>query len=398
MSNAEKFIIHAERILTPTFEPPVRGLDMKRVEEYLDKDIVIEDGKIKDIRPHKSADIKARLVTPGLFDAHTHIPFVGSRAKEFYMRARGKTYLEILQAGGGIHYTSTLVKQTSEDELYNVSARYIKEFTKHGVVGIECKSGYGLDKENEMKQLRVIRRLRDTLPNKIIATFLGLHARPKDKSVADYIAEMKELLKNISKNNLAEFVDAFCDKGAYLPEELEEFFNFAKSLGFKVRLHADEIENVGAAKFGARLNAVSVDHVLKVAKEDIQEIAKSQTIVTLIPNTSFYLGEPFAPARELIDAGIPVALGSDFNPGSSPIFMPSFVMHLAIRFLKMEPEEILTAYTVNSAYLLGFTSGIVRPGYPADLVLWKTSEFLDIPYMWQENFVEHVFIDGRKVI
>lgn len=398
MSNAEKFIIHAERILTPTFEPPVRGLDMKRVEEYLDKDIVIEDGKIKDIRPHKGADIKARLVTPGLFDAHTHIPFVGSRAKEFYMRARGKTYLEILQAGGGIHYTSTLVKQTSEDELYNVSARYIKEFTKHGVVGIECKSGYGLDKENEMKQLRVIRRLRDTLPNKIIATFLGLHARPKDKSVADYIAEMKELLKNISKNNLAEFVDAFCDKGAYLPEELEEFFNFAKSLGFKVRLHADEIENVGAAKFGARLNAVSVDHVLKVAKEDIQEIAKSQTIVTLIPNTSFYLGEPFAPARELIDAGIPVALGSDFNPGSSPIFMPSFVMHLAIRFLKMEPEEILTAYTVNSAYLLGFTSGIVRPGYPADLVFWKTSEFLDIPYMWQENFVEHVFIDGRKVI
>jgi imidazolonepropionase len=398
MSNAEKFIIHAVRILTPTFEPPVRGLDMKRVEEYLDKDIVIEDGKIKDIRPHKSADIKARLVTPGLFDAHTHIPFVGSRAKEFYMRARGKTYLEILQAGGGIHYTSTLVKQTSEDELYNVSARYIKEFTKHGVVGIECKSGYGLDKENEMKQLRVIRRLRDTLPNKITATFLGLHARPKDKSVADYIAEMKELLKNISKNNLADFVDAFCDKGAYLPDELEEFFNFAKSLGFKVRLHADEIENVGAAKFGARLNAVSVDHVLKVEKEDIQEIAKSQTIVTLMPNTSFYLGEPFALARELIDAGIPVALGSDFNPGSSPIFMPSFVMHLAIRFLKMEPEEILTAYTVNSAYLLGFTSGIVRPEYAADLVLWKTSEFLDIPYMWQENFVEHVFIDGRMVI
>jgi imidazolonepropionase len=398
MSNAEKFIIHAVRILTPTLEPPVRGLDMKRVEEYLDKDIVIEDGKIKDIRPHKSADIKARLVTPGLFDAHTHIPFVGSRAKEFYMRARGKTYLEILQAGGGIHYTSTLVKQTSEDELYNVSARYIKEFTKHGVVGIECKSGYGLDKENEMKQLRVIRRLRDTLPNKIKATFLGLHARPKDKSVADYIAEMKELLKNISKNNLADFVDAFCDKGAYLPDELEEFFNFAKSLGFKVRLHADEIENVGAAKFGARLNAVSVDHVLKVEKEDIQEIAKSQTIVTLMPNTSFYLGEPFAPARELIDAGIPVALGSDFNPGSSPIFMPSFIMHLAIRFLKMEPEEILTAYTVNSAYLLGFASGILRPGYAADLVLWKTLEFLDIPYMWQENFVENVFIDGRMVI
>jgi len=398
MSNEKEFVIHAERILTPVFEPPVRGLDMKKVEEYIDKDIVIEDGQIKDLRPHKSADIKAKLVTPGLFDAHTHIPFIGSRAREFYMRARGKTYLEILQAGGGIHYTSTLVRQANEDELYNISARYIKEFTRHGVIGIECKSGYGLDRENEMKQLRVIRQLRDTLPNKITATFLGLHARPKDMSVTDYINEMKELLKDISEDNLADFVDAFCDKGAYLPDEIEEFFNFAKSLGFKIRLHADEIENVGAARFGAQLDAVSVDHVLKVTKEDIGEIAQSQIIVTLMPNTSFYLGEAFAPAREIIDADIPVALGSDFNPGSSPIFMPSFVMHLAIRFLKMEPEEILTAYTVNSAYLLGFTSGIVRPGYPADLVLWKTSEFLDIPYMWQENFVEHVLIDGRMVL
>ncbi|MGC9772454.1 imidazolonepropionase [Fervidobacterium islandicum] len=371
---------------------------MRKIEEYLEKDIVIRDGRIVDLRPHKNADVKAKLVTPGLFDAHTHIPFVGSRAKEFYMRARGKTYLEILQAGGGIHYTSHLVRLASEDELYSVSASYIAEFTKHGVVGIECKSGYGLDKENELKQLRVIKQLKETLPNKIASTFLGLHAKPKEKSVGEYISEMEELLAEISKERLADFVDVFCDKGAYLPEEIEDFLKFSKSLGFKIRLHADEIENVGAARFGARLEAVSVDHVLKVTKEDIQELSNSNTMVTLMPNTSFYLGESFAPAREIIDSGIPVALGSDFNPGSAPIFMPSFVMHLAIRFLKMEPEEVLTAYTVNSAHLLGFDSGLVRPGYPADLVLWKTNEFLNIPYMWQENFVEHVLINGRMVV
>lgn len=398
MNYEKEFIINAERILTPSVQAPVRGEGMRKIEEYLEKDIVIRDGRIVDLRPHKNANVRAKLVTPGLFDAHTHIPFVGSRAKEFYMRARGKTYLEILQAGGGIHYTSHLVRLASEDELYSVSASYIAEFTKHGVVGIECKSGYGLDKENELKQLRVIKQLKETLPNKIASTFLGLHAKPKEKSVDEYISEMEELLAEISKERIADFVDVFCDKGVYLPEEIEDFLKFSKSLGFKIRLHADEIENVGAARFGARLEAVSVDHVLKVTKEDIQELSNSNTMVTLMPNTSFYLGESFAPAREIIDSGIPVALGSDFNPGSAPIFMPSFVMHLAIRFLKMEPEEVLTAYTVNSAHLLGFDSGLVRPGYPADLVLWKTNEFLDIPYMWQENFVEHVLINGRMVV
>ncbi|MGQ9855837.1 MAG: imidazolonepropionase [Fervidobacterium sp.] len=393
-----KFVIHAERILTPSSPGPVRGKDMMKISEFFDSDIVIEDGVISDIRKHKSADVKANLVTPGLFDAHTHIPFVGSRSKEFYMRSRGKTYMEILQAGGGIHYTSSLVKNASLEELVEVSKDFVRKFTEHGIVGIECKSGYGLDKENEIKQLKAIKLLRDVVPNKLSATFLGLHARPKNSPVDKYIDEMKELLKCVKDESLAESVDAFCDKGVFLPEEIEDFLLYAESVGLKVRLHADEIENVGATKLGVKVGAISVDHVLKITQDDIQTLANSDTLATLMPSTSFYLSESYAPARDLIDSGVGIALGSDFNPGSSPLYMPSFVMHLAIRFLKMEPEEVLNAYTVNSAYVVGYKSGVVAPSYPADLVFWKTSEFLDIPYMWQENFVEHVLIDGRMVV
>ncbi|MGC8819962.1 MAG: imidazolonepropionase [Fervidobacterium sp.] len=393
-------VIHADRLLTP-IKQPVKGTDMRSIEELFDVDIVVDGGYVIDIRRHKSADYSAKLVTPGLFDAHTHIPFIGSRSKEFLMRARGKTYLEILHAGGGIHYTTALVKKSSEEELYKEAKRYVDAFTRHGIVGLECKSGYGLDKENELKQLRVIKKLKSELPNRITSTFLGLHAKPlpdSGKSVNIYIKEMTELLDVIKQEELADFVDAFVDKGVYLPEELSCFFEKAKAIGFKVRLHADELENVGACRFGEKIGAISVDHVLKISKEDISTLSHSNTLVTLMPATSFYLGESYAPAREIINNGIGVALGSDFNPGSSPIYYPGFVMHLAIRFLKMDPEEVLNAYTANSAYVLGFKSGILAPGYPADMVLWSTSEFLDIPYMFQENWVEKVLIGGKLCV
>lgn len=388
--------IHAERLITP-IKQPVKGIEMKKIEELFDVDIVIEGKNVIDIRKHKNADIKAKMVTPGFFDAHTHIPFVGSRSKEFLMRARGKSYIEILKAGGGIHFTSELVRKSTETELFEQGKKQIKELTKHGVIGIECKSGYGLDIENELKQLRVIKKLSHEMKNKIVGTFLGLHARPRSdsgKTTEEYISDMKSILALIKKEELADFVDAFVDKGVYLPEEIKDFIVEAKKLGFKIRLHADEIENVGAARFGTQIGAMSVDHVLKINDEDIWALSENETFVTLMPSTSFYLGESYAPARKIIDSGIGVALGSDFNPGSSPIYNPAFVMHLAIRFLSMEPEEVLNAYTVNSAYVLGLKSGVVKPGYPADLILWNTNEFLDIPYMFQTNFVDKVVIDG----
>jgi len=394
----DSIIVHADRLLTPDGLPPFKGSQMRNISEMFDVDVVIENGKITDIRRHKDAHITAKLVTPGLFDVHTHIPFVGSRSKEFLMRAQGRKYVEILQSGGGIHHTTELVRNSTEEELFLQSKRYAEDFLSHGVVGIECKSGYGLDVENELKQLRVIKRLHQTSFLKISSTFLGLHARPKGKSLDSYLDELKTILPHIKEENLAQFVDAFCDAGAYAPDEIEQFMTYAKTLGFDLRLHADEIENVGATKLGIELGAKSVDHVLKISDSDISALSRSNVMVTLMPNTSFYLGEGFAPARKLIDSGIAIALGSDFNPGSAPIYQPSFVMHLAIRFLKMEPEEVLTAYTANGAYLLGINSGIVAPSFSADLVLWRTSEFIDIPYMFQENFVDHVLIDGRIAI
>lgn len=395
-------VIHAERVLTPVAEvpgKPLRGREMRKIAEYVDVDIVVDEhGKIFEIRKHKSADIRAKLVTPALFDTHTHIPFVGSRAFEFFMRARGKSYIEILAAGGGIHYTAKLVNNASFDELVSAAERQVMKFLEHGVVGIECKSGYGLSVEGELKQLEVIERLKNIAPAKIVSTFLGLHAKPRNEDVETYIETMKELLKKIKEKKLARFVDAFCDKGVYEPSMIEHFFQVAKSLGFELRLHADEIANVGATRFGVMLGAKSVDHVLKITDEDIDCLLNSDTMVVLMPSTSFYLGEPYAPARSIIDRGIAVALGSDFNPGSSPIFQPGFIMHLAIRFLQMEPEEVLTAYTYNGATLLGYNSGAIIPGFCADLVLWKTAEIMDIPYMFQENFVEHVLVDGRLVI
>ncbi|WP_241498690.1 imidazolonepropionase [Fervidobacterium thailandense] len=371
---------------------------MRKVQEYLDVDIVIDsDGKISDIRKHKSADLRARLVTPALFDTHTHIPFIGSRAFEFLMRTRGKSYIDILAAGGGIHYTAKLVNGASFDELLSIAERHVRKFLQHGVVGIECKSGYGLSVEGELKQLEVINHLKSIVPAKLVSTFLGLHAKPVDGNVESYLKTMQELLLVIRERNLARFVDAFCDKGVYEPSMIEEFVNEAKSLEFELRLHADEIANVGATKFGVKHGARSVDHVLKVTEEDVELLSNSETMAVLMPTTSFYLGETYAPARLMIDKGVAVALGSDFNPGSSPIFQPSFVMHLAIRFLGMEPEEVLTAYTYNGAVLLGFDSGVIAPGFAGDLVLWSTNEFLDIPYMFQENFVEHVLVDGRLV-
>lgn len=391
-------IVHADRLLTPNGLPPFKGAQMKNINEMFDVDVVIENGTIVDIRRHRNADVDAKLVTPGLFDVHTHIPFVGSRSREFLMRAQGRKYVEILQSGGGIHYTTELVRNSTEEELFSQSKRYTEGFLSHGVVGIECKSGYGLDVENELKQLRVIKQLRQASFLKISSTFLGLHARPKDRPIDEYLDELKKTLPYIKEENLAQFVDAFCDVGAYAPDEIKQFMAYAKTLGFHLRLHADEMENVGAARLGIELGARSVDHVLKINDSDISTLSKSDVMVTLMPNTSFYLGEGFAPARKLIDSNIAIALGSDFNPGSAPIYQPGFVMHLAIRFLKMEPEEILTAYTANGAYLLGMNSGVIAPNFSADLVLWKTSEFIDIPYMFQENFVDHVLIDGRTVV
>ncbi|MBT1248457.1 MULTISPECIES: imidazolonepropionase [unclassified Thermosipho (in: thermotogales)] len=388
--------IHADHLLTPTGSTPKKGKEMKELFEAFDVDVIIDHGKILDIKKHKSKSdytINSKLVTPALVDAHTHIPFYGKRANEFYMRARGKTYSQIFEKGGGIHSSVKMVRNATVDEIVKENIKYLKLLKQNGICAIEGKSGYGLEKISEIKQLKAISILNEVQDVKVIPTFLGLHAIPKDSDKTEYIKNVKEWLDDIK--SFTNTIDVFCDKGVFLPEDIEEFFNFAKENGFKLRFHADEIANVGATKLAVKLHAVSADHLLKIDEEEIALLSKSNTVATLMPGTSFYLGETFANARKIIDKGAAVALGSDFNPGSCPIFSPSFVMHLAVRFLKMEPEEILTAYTLNAAHVLGIENGKIEPGFQCDIALWNTNEFLDIPYMFDQNFLRGIIINGK---
>ncbi|WP_126993106.1 imidazolonepropionase [Thermosipho globiformans] len=391
--------IHAEHLISPSGQAPKKGNEMKKIFEAFDVDIIFNNGKIVDIKKHKITDdftIKAKLVTPAFVDAHTHIPFFGSRAKEFYLRARGKSYSEIFESGGGIHSSVRMLRNATTDEIVKQNLKYLSLFKRHGIAAIEGKSGYGLEKISELKQLKAMKILNEIQDVKIIPTFLGLHAIPIDINKKDYIDEVKKWLDDIKE--FTDTIDVFCDKGVFLPQDIEEFFELAKNKGFKIRFHADEIENVGAAKLAIKLGAISADHLLKISDEDISQIANSNTVATLMPGTSFYLGEDFAPARKLIDNGAAISIGSDFNPGSCPIFNPAFIFHLALRFLKMEPEEILTAYTLNSSYVLGIENGKIEPGYKCDIAIWNTNELLDIPYMFDQNFLSAIIINGKVTI
>jgi imidazolonepropionase len=391
--------IHAEHLISPSGQAPKKGNEMKQIFEAFDVDIILNKGKIVDIKKHKITEdftIKAKLVTPAFVDAHTHIPFFGSRAKEFYLRARGKSYSEIFANGGGIHSSVRMLRNATIDEIVKQNLKYLSLFKRHGIAAVEGKSGYGLEKFSELKQLKAMKILNEIQDVKVIPTFLGLHAIPIDANKKDYIDEVKKWLDDIKE--FTDTIDVFCDKGVFLPQDIEEFFEFAKNKGFKIRFHADEIENVGAAKLAIKLGAISADHLLKINDDDISQIANSNTVATLMPGTSFYLGEDFAPARKLIDNGAAVSIGSDFNPGSCPIFNPAFIFHLALRFLKMEPEEILTAYTLNSSYVLGIENGKIEPGYKCDIAIWNTNELLNIPYMFDQNFLSAIIINGKVTI
>jgi len=390
------FKIHADHLLTPKGKAPKKGSEMKKIYEDFDVDIYIDNQKIIDIKKHSITDhvtFKCKLATPAFSDAHTHIPFIGKRSNEFYLRNSGKTYSEIHKEGGGIYNTVNKIRSASINTLVKQNLKFLNLFEKSGVTLLEGKSGYGLDIQTELKQLKTIKYLNELSEIKIVPTFLGLHAIPHDKTKEEYINEITNYLDTIKK--YTDIIDVFCDSGVFLPDDIENFFIIAKESGFKIRFHADEIENVGATKLAVKLGAISADHLLKISDEEVNLLSNSSTIATLMPGTSFYLGESFAPARKLIDSGAAVALGSDFNPGSCPIFKPSFIMHLALRFLKMEPEEILTAYTINSSYILGIENWTIEPGNKCDIALWNTNDFIDLAYMFDSNFLVGLVVNGK---
>ena len=412
MSHVDTLITNIGQLLTMEGEGPAKGEQMKVLPVLENAAVGIKEGKITFIGTNEEAkelqvdmiiNANGKLVSPGLVDPHTHLVFGGSREHELALKQQGVPYLEILKRGGGILSTVQATRKASEEELIAKAKFHLDRMLSYGITTMEAKSGYGLDEETELKQLRVVKRLQGEHPIDIVSTFLGAHAIPaeyKDNS-DEFLARMLELLDVIRKEELAEFVDIFCETGVFTVEQSRAFLQAAKTKGFDVKIHADEIDPLGGTELAVELGAVSGDHLVGASDEGIRKLAHSNTIAVLLPGTSFYLGkEKYARAREMIQAGAAVALSTDFNPGSSPTENLQLIMSIAALKLRMTPEEIWHAVTVNAAYAInrGEEAGRIAIGRKADMVIWDAPNYAYVPYHYGVNHVNTVLKDGKVVV
>ncbi|MES0854627.1 imidazolonepropionase [Geobacillus sp. G4] len=348
-------------------------------------------------------DAKGKTVTPGLVDPHTHLVYAGSREHEWTMRLGGATYMEIMNAGGGIHATTKATREASEEMLYEESKRRLDQFLLHGVTTVEAKSGYGLSLEHEIKQLEVAKRLDDTHPVDIVSTFLGAHAVPPEwKHDPDEYVRLviDEMIPEVSRRGLAEFNDVFCERGVFTPDQARLILEAGKEHGLTPKIHADEIEPYGGAELAAEVGAISADHLLRASDEGLRRMAERGVIGVLLPGTAFFLMTKAADARRLIDAGVPVALATDCNPGSSPTVSLPLVMSLACLHMGMTPAEAMAAATINAAHAIGRAHlvGSLEPGKKADLVIFNVPNYVQIMYHYGVNHVETVIKGGEVVV
>ncbi|MFF5398392.1 imidazolonepropionase [Peribacillus butanolivorans] len=348
-------------------------------------------------------DASGHLVTPGLVDPHTHVVYGGSRASEFEMRLEGATYMDIMNAGGGIHATTRMTREASEEELMEQTIRRLDSFLAHGVTTVEGKSGYGMNLETELKQLRVMKKLQEKHPIDLVPTFMGAHAVPKEfKGREDDFVDhlINEMLPIVTKEKLAEFNDVFCEKGVFTPEQSERILEAGKNYGLIPKIHADEIESYGGAELAAKIGAISAEHLLKASEEGIQDMAKSGTIACLLPATALYLREEAAAGRRMIDEGVAVAISTDCNPGSSPTTSMPLVMNLACISMRLTPAEALTAATYNAACAINRQEkvGSLEVGKQADVVLWNVENYQELQYLFGVNHVKSVWKKGVQVV
>ncbi|MDP4468971.1 imidazolonepropionase [Staphylococcus hyicus] len=392
-------------ILPKSTERPLKGAELDELKIIENGTVVIQGDKIVYSGPHtddyeakETIDATGKVVSPSLVDAHTHLVHGGSREHEMSLKRQGVSYLEILEQGGGILSTVKATRQTSEEALFQKAEHDLLTMMHHGVLAVESKSGYGLDKENELKQLKVSRRLQEKYNLDMRHTFLGPHAVPQDAESNDaFLEDMIQLLPEVKK--YADFADIFCETGVFTIEESKRYMEAAKKEGFKVKIHADEIDPLGGLGLAIDEKAISADHLVASSEEDKTKLNGSDTVAVLLPGTTFYLGKnDYADARGMIDYNGAIAIATDFNPGSCVTNNLQMVMAIAALKLKLSPNEIWNAVTVNAAKAIDLDAGTINEGDKANIVIWHAPNHEYIPYHYGINHVETVIKDGKVII
>ena len=371
----------------------------------IENDLIADFGSMEDLpedlNPERCINVDGKIVLPSWCDSHTHIVYVGNREREFVDRINGLSYEEIANRGGGILNSAKKINETSEEEIYNQSKVRLEEIMHLGTGAVEIKSGYGLTVDGELKMLRVINRLSQNYPITIKASFLGAHAFPLEykenrKGYIDLI--INEMLPEIAKNKLADFIDVFCETGYFTVEETEQIMEAGIHFGLKPKIHVNQFNSIGGIQAGIKYNALSVDHLEIMTPEDIEALKNSETMPVALPSCSFFLRIPYTPAREMMAKGLPLALATDFNPGTTPSGNMNFVVSTACIQMKMTPEEAINAATINGAYAMGIseTHGSITIGKKANLIITKPiSSYYQLPYAFGSNLIDSVIIEGE---
>jgi len=394
----------------PKSQKKVAGLLMKELPKIDNAFLAVEDERIVDFGPmaeyiaHEQdiiIDAIDRLLMPTWCDSHSHVVYVGNRSQEFVDRINGLSYEDIAQRGGGILNSAKTLQNTTEETLYHQSMSRIQSLIKQGTGALEIKSGYGLTTDAELKMLRIIKKIGQHSELEIKATFLGAHAVPeqfKNNKSAYIDLIINEMLHKVSQENLADFVDVFCEKGYFDLDDTNRILSAAKAYNLRPKIHVNQFNAFGGVALSVRHNALSVDHLEELTNDDIKALKNMDTMPVALPGCSFFLGIPYTPARQLIEEGLPIALASDFNPGSAPSGNMNFVVSLACIKMNMTPEEAINAATLNGAYAMGISEdfGSIALGKKAHIILTKKMDsYHQIPYEFGHNPVEKVMLNGK---
>lgn len=413
--NENVLIINSSELIAPRSDKgkPLRGKKLRELDIIKDGAVFISNGRIKDFgktkfliekyNNSKIIDALGSVVMPGLIDTHTHLVFAGSREEEFLLRLRGEDYLKVLNEGGGILSTVTDTRKASFDELYELSYNRIKKMISYGTLALEIKSGYGLNLEDEVKILSVIAKLKEDLNIPIKSTLLAAHALPQEfagnkNAYIDFICEV--IIPNVAKKGIADFNDAFCEKDVFDVEDCRKILQTGLQYGLKPKLHTDEFYSLGGISLGKELNAVSLDHLVNSKIDELKKLSESETIAVILPGTYFGLRECRTNyAREIIDSNIPLAIGTDFNPGTCMCYSMQTMIELSVLKLDLLVEEAINAATVNAAFALCLQdeAGSLEENKMGNFIFLDIKNYKEIPYIWGTNKVYKVVINGKEV-